>query len=203
MRIFAFIVAIALVFMAPPKAFASTHDKGPVMGITVMPLAHNQLDSFNQHRSAIVALAATVEDATLAELSNYVKAQHRACLFGIMPASMSDQLSPFHTCTHATLAGTQAMLERLKQLMPNAPELQALNAKVEASLLEAGGLSLCLNSDQRFNTAQVIGPNWPDVPNHRVSALTLGLPMLLLMLAGVAFATRRRQTGPHMALKAG
>ncbi len=153
-------------------------------GITVPPLIHGQMVALNDNRAAIVALAQQVapDDSIAMQLRGYISQQRAACLWGVMPLSIADTESPFHLCMHGYLAGTKALLMRLQDVAGTNAAVQALADKVNLAILYdgGGGLALCLNSDTAFHTADIIRPQWADVPRHPVTLATLVLPFVLL-----------------------
>ena len=66
--------------------------------------------------SAIRALASARIgfDMTTWRLEDYLNLQSFACLWGIVPGSITDEESPFNECAHAYLAAARALLLQLR-----------------------------------------------------------------------------------------
>ena len=107
-------------------------------------------------------------DLTTWRLEDYLNLQSFACLWGIVPGSISDENSPFNECAHAYLAAGRALLLQLSR-EPGADHksIDALVSKIEVEMLADGAsLNLCRYSDEPFNTNEVIWPHWGMVPFH-------------------------------------
>ncbi len=132
--------------------------------------------------SAIRSLASARAgfDLTTWRLEDYLNLQSFACLWGIVPGSITDEESPFNECAHAYLAAGRALLLQLAQ-EPDADDkaINALISKIEVEMLADGAsMNLCRYSDEPFNTNEVIWPHWGMIPFHRPT----------LMLAAASFA---------------
>jgi hypothetical protein len=159
-------------------------------GIAIAPLIHGQMLVMNANRPAIVALAAQAapDDAIASQLSAYVGQQYRACFWGAFGVGIADTESPLHVCTHGYLAGTQAMLIRLRDAAGANPAVQAMVNKVELEMLaNTASLSICSASATPFNTAQVLGPQWSTLPAYK----PVQAAFALLLLAAMPFAWHR------------
>lgn len=153
-------------------------------GIAVPDLLHGQMAAIAANRAAILDLAArqTPTDRVMRRLETFINLQFSACLWGLVPGSLQDEDSPFNECTHAFLAATRALLLHLQGMPGDRAPARALMARVELDMLRSQApLAVCRYSDEAFNTAEVIGPAWTDVPFHSaslVSFLGLGLAVI-------------------------
>ena len=148
-------------------------------GIVIPTLTHGQMAVIAEHRTAILDLAAQQipTDAVMRRLEGYVSFQFFACLWGVVPGSLSQESSPFNECSHAYLAGTKALLLHLQTMPGNHAAVTALVRSIELEMLAHGAsLVLCRYSDEAFNTSEVIGPRWSNMPFD---------PPCLLISAGV------------------
>ena len=145
------------------------------------------------HLSAIQDLAERQDpsDLVMRRLQDFVNLQHFACLWGMIPGSLTDEASPFNECAHSYLAGAQALLLHLQQMQGgDRTGVDALVNKIELEMLnENASLILCRYSDEPFNTNEVIAPHWSDIPHHPPSLMTFAA---LALLAGVAVLPMRR-----------
>jgi hypothetical protein len=81
-------------------------------------------------------------DLTTWRLEDYLNLQSFACLWGLVPGSVTDEESPFNECAHAYLAAGRALLLQLNR-EPGADHksIDALTSKIEVEML-ADGASL-------------------------------------------------------------
>lgn len=131
-------------------------------------------------------------DLTMRRLQDFVNLQKFACLWGMVPGSLTDEASPFNECAHSYLAGAQALLLHLRQ-MPGGdrPGVKALVNKIELEMLsDNASLVLCRYSDEPFNTDEVISPHWSSIPRHLPSLATFAA--VLSLLAGATVLPLRR-----------
>jgi hypothetical protein len=191
------LIARALLFAAS-AAPAWAHHQGsaqaaPAEGISIPSLSHGQMAVIADNRAAILDLAAqqTPTDPVMRRLESFVNLQYFACMWGIVPGSLDDENSPFNECSHAYLAATRALLVHLQDMTGDRTAVRALVAKIELEMLSNGAsLVLCRYSDEPFNTAEVIGPHWRDIPSHPPS-LMLFVGLALAVLGGGWIAARR------------
>ncbi len=148
-------------------------------GIAIPDLVHGQMAVIAANRAAILDLAERQAPATrvVRRLETYVNLQFSACMWGLVPGSLQDEGSPFNECTHAYLAAARALLLHLQTMPGDRAPARALMAAVELEMLNnQASLVMCRYSDEPFNTAEIIRPNWGDVPFHPASLLSfLGL----------------------------
>jgi hypothetical protein len=190
-----------LLFLAPTLPATAHHQShagpAPDDAILIPTITHGQMRVIANNRTAILALAdrQVPTDRELRRLRGFIDIQFSACLWGRIPASLTDEASPFNECSHAYLAATQALLLHLQDMPGDRASAHALAEKIELEMLAGGtALRMCRYSDQPFNTAEVIAPDWSAIPWHWPSLLTfLGLA---LTASGCVFAfVRRRPAG--------
>jgi hypothetical protein len=156
---------------------------GPSKGLSIATLSHGQMAVIAAHRSAILALAAqqTPTDPTMRRLQGYINLQFFACIWGIIPGSIDDETSPFNECSHAYLAGTRALLMHLLTMQGDRAPVRALADRIELEMLQNNAsLVMCRYSDEPFDTGEIIGPHWSEIPFH---------PMSCFWFGGMALAT--------------
>ena len=163
-------------------------------GISIPSLSHGQMQVIADNLSGIQDLAARQDPTDLAmrRLQDFVNLQHFACLWGIVPGTLTDEASPFNECAHSYLAGAQALLLHLRE-MPGSQRtrVDALVNKIELEILSANAsLITCRYSDEPFNTNEVIPPHWSEIPFHAPSLLTFAA--IASLLAGATVLPMRR-----------
>jgi hypothetical protein len=188
----AFSLALALLLLAqavPASAHhRSTHQTLIAGGIRIPSLTHGQMAVIAANKAAILSLAErqTHADDVLKRLLNFANIQFSFCLWGLVPGSIADDASPFNECSHAYLAATRSLLVHM-QATADSPAVDALTTKIDREMLQNNAsLTLCRYSDEPFNTAQVISPQWGDIPFHLPTLLTFF--SLLLMAASLVAA---------------
>ncbi len=173
--VIAFVAALCMLGTSPSHAHRVSARSGPLPGgIAISSLTHGQMAVIADNLSAIRALAdARIGlDMTTWRLEDYLSLQSFACLWGLVPGSITDEESPFNECAHAYLAAGRALLLQLREA-PGADHnaVEALIRKIEAEMLANGAsLTLCRYSDEPFNTNEVIWPHWSEVPFHPPTA---------------------------------
>ena len=112
-------------------------------------------------------------DLTTWRLEDYLNLQSFACLWGIVPGSITDEDSPFNECAHAYLAAGRALLLQLsKEPGADHKSIDALISKIEVEMLADGAsMNLCRYSDEPFNTNEIIWPHWGMIPFHAPTAM--------------------------------
>ena len=58
---------------------------------------------------------------TMWRLEDYLSLQSFACLWGLVPGSVTDEASPFNECSHAYLAAARALLLHLRDNAARGP----------------------------------------------------------------------------------
>jgi hypothetical protein len=168
----------ALVVLAASPSYAhriSTRSGSPPAGVSIPSLTHGQMAVIRDNLPAIRALASARLgfDLTTWRLEDYLNLQSFACLWGIVPGSITDEDSPFNECAHAYLAAGRALLLELAQ-EPAADHksINPLISKIEVEMLADGAsLNLCRYSDEPFNTNEIIWPHWGMAPFHPPTAM--------------------------------
>ena len=179
----ALIAALCMLAASPSHAHRiSTRSGPPPEGVSIPSLTHGQMAVIRDNLPAIRALASARLgfDLTTWRLEDYLNLQSFACLWGIVPGSITDENSPFNECAHAYLAAGRALLLQLAH-EPGADHksIDALISKIEVEMLADGAsMNLCRYSDEPFNTNEIIWPHWGMVPFHPPTA----------MMAAAAFA---------------
>jgi hypothetical protein len=181
-----FLAATGLFLLATPIFPASAHHlgvehTGPAKGLAIPNLSHGQMVAIAANKSAILKLAAeqTPTDPTLRRLQGYINLQFFACMWDIIPGSVNDESSPFNECSHAYLAGTRALLMHILTMPGDHAPVRTLADKIELDMLQNGAsLVICRYSDELFDTAEIVGPHWSEIPFHPVSFISLvGFPL--------------------------
>jgi hypothetical protein len=187
----------ALVMVASSASDAhriSTRSGPPPAGVSIPSLTHGQMAVIRDNLPAIRALASARLgfDLTTWRIEDYLNLQSFACLWGVVPGSVTDEESPFNECAHAYLAAGRALLLQLAN-EPGADHksIDALTSKIEVEMLADGAsLNLCRYSDEPFNTNEIIWPHWGMAPFHAPTLAAFGA--VLAMLAGAAIWLVRR-----------
>jgi hypothetical protein len=196
-----------LILLAAPLSTACAHHlgvahEGPpkglstqVKGVAIPNLTHGQMLVIAANRAAILKLAAaqTSIDPTLRRLQGYISLQTFACLWGLVPGAVEDESSPFNECSHAYLAGTKALLMHLLAMPGDRAPVRALADTIELEMMRNNAsLDLCRYSDEPFDTADIVGPHWSEIPSHPKSALSLA-GVVGAALSGLWLAVRPRR----------
>jgi hypothetical protein len=193
------LVALVMLAIPPSEAHRISTRSGPAPeGISIPSLTHGQMAVISDNLPAIRALASSRIrfDMTTWRLEDYLNLQSFACLWGVVPRSITDEDSPFNECAHAYLAAGRALLLQLREA-PGVDQhaVQALISKIETEMLaNDSSLMLCRYSDEPFNTNEVIWPHWGMVPFHPPTLATLGA--LSALIAGLAIWLVRRDARP-------
>jgi hypothetical protein len=177
----------------------STRSGPPPQGISIPSLAHGQMTVTSDNLPAIRALAASRIgfDMTTWRLEDYLNLQSFACLWGVVPRSITDENSPFNECAHAYLAAGRALLLQLRTT-PGVDHnaVAARISKVEAEMLDEGAsMNLCRYSDEPFNTNEIIWPHWGMAPFHAPTLAAFGAIFGLIAGPAIWLAKRDEKTG--------
>jgi hypothetical protein len=199
-RVFVAVIAALLMLVASPsKAHRSSTRSGPPpKGISIPSLTHGQMAVIANNLSAIRALASARVgfDLSTWRLEDYLNLQSFACLWGVVPGSITDENSPFNECSHAYLAAGRALLLQLAhETDADHKSIDALIGKIEVEMLaEGASMNLCRYSDEPFNTNEMIWPHWGMAPFHAPTVAALGAVFALLAAAvfGLMQATTPR-----------
>jgi len=166
----------ALMAVNPAEAHhRGVPDDGPVLGVAIPAISHGEMQIIAKYRTAILGLAARqpVTDPKLRRLAGFVSLQYFACFYGLVPGSLPDELSPFNECSHAYLAGTRALLAHMVE-MPGAQSAakalqERINAEIASDLVFG---AFCSNSQEVFDSAVIVAPDWTMIPAHPPTVLT-------------------------------
>jgi hypothetical protein len=176
-------VALALA-LTPVNAHSLRNGTEAATGISIPNLTHGQLHVLAQYKSAVGALADRQSRPSLEvrTLHNYVNLQFAYCLWGLVPNSISNEDSPFNACSHAYLAASKALLDRLRQSEEAGTRAHALAQEIEFAMVQnATASEICANGIEPFNTAQIIMPEW-----RGISFNPLGLLLGVFVFAAAA-----------------
>ena len=172
---------------------AAAGDAGPEGGIVVPNLSHGQMIVIAANRDAIMDLAARQipMDPVMRRLEGFINLQRFACLWGMVPGTLTDEDSPFNECAHAYLAASRSLLMHLREMPGDRTAVRALVTRIELEMLaNQASLVLCRYSDEPFNTSEILGPHWSGIPAHAPTSVTFG--GLTLALVGCGWLAVRR-----------
>jgi hypothetical protein len=192
----ALIAALCMLAASPSHAHRiSTRSGPPPEGVSIPSLTHGQMAVIRDNLPAIRALASARLgfDLTTWRLEDYLNLQSFACLWGIVPGSITDENSPFNECAHAYLAAGRALLLQLAH-EPGADHksIDALIGKIEVEMLADGAsMNLCRYSDEPFNTNEIIWPHWGMAPFHPPTAMMAAAAFAVLGIAVWGLRPRR------------
>ncbi len=190
------IAVLAVLATSPGEAHRIARAGGPPPdGIAIPSLTHGQMAVIADNLFAIRALASARigSDMTTWRLEDYLNLQSFVCFWGVVPGSITDELSPFNECSHAYLAAARALLLHLRDA-PRADRqaVDALIGKIEVEMLVNGGsLTLCQFSDEPFNTNEIVFPRWSEVATHPPTVVSAAL--VLAAIAGTAWTAWPRR----------
>lgn len=184
-----------LTVIAPYIPAAAHHRSAPrdgtVLGVAVPAITHGQMLVLAKYRATILDLAARqpVTDPTLRRLEGFISLQYFACFRGLVPGSLSDELSPFNECAHAYLAGTRALLAHMAHMPGDQSAAKALQERINAEIASDPIYgSFCSNSEQVFDSAIIVPPDWTMFTSHPPTVLTFAAFTLLVSAgAGAVF----------------
>jgi hypothetical protein len=185
---------------SPSEAHRISTRSGPrPEGVSIPSHTHGQMAVIRDNLSAIRALASARLgfDLTTWRLEDYLNLQSFACLWGIVPGSITDENSPFNECAHAYLAAGRALLLQLgREPGADHKSIDALISKIEVEMLADGAsMNLCGYSDEPFNTNEIIWPHWAMAPFHPPTAMMAVAAFAVLGIA-VWGIWPRRSVGP-------
>jgi hypothetical protein len=196
----ALIAALVVLASSPSQAHRiSTRSGPPPEGVSIPSLTHGQMAVIRDNLPAIRALASSRVgfDMTTWRLEDYLNLQSFACLWGVVPRSITDENSPFNECAHAYLAAGRALLLQLRA-SPGVDHnaVEALTSKVEAEMQADGAsLNLCRYSDEPFNTNEIIWPHWGMAPFHPPTLAAFGAIFALFAAPAIWLARRDEKAG--------
>jgi hypothetical protein len=197
----ALVAALVMLASSPSQAHRlSTRSGPPQAGVSIPSLTHGQMAVIRDNLPAIRELASARLgfDLTTWRLEDYLNLQSFACLWGIVPGSVTDETSPFNECAHAYLAAGRALLLQLgREPGADHKSIDALISKIEVEMLaEGASLNLCRYSDEPFNTNEIIWPHWEMIPHHPLTAM-MAAAALTAMGVSVWGIWPRQRMRPH------
>jgi hypothetical protein len=176
------LAAIVAVLPAGAHHRGAPHD-GAALGVAIPAISHGEIPIIAKYRTLILDLAARqpVTDPTLRRLEGFVSLQYFACFRGLVPGSLSDESSPFNECSHAYLAGTRALLAHMAEMPGDQSAAKALQERINAEIASDPNFgAICSNSQQIFDSAAIVTPDWAMIPAHPPTVLTFSAFMLLI-----------------------
>ena len=189
------LAAIAAVIPAAAHHRGAPHDR-PVLGVAIPAITHGEMLIIAKYRTLILDLAARqpVTDPTLRRLEGFVSLQYFTCFRGLVPGSLSDESSPFNECSHAYLAGTRALLAHMAKMPGDQSAAKALQERINAEIASDPAFgAFCSNSQEVFDSAAIVTPDWTMIPAHPPTVLTFSAFTLLISAgAGAVFYRSRR-----------
>ena len=162
---------------------------GPFAGVPIAGITHGQMPVIARHGSDIPALAARQPAATAAfqRVLNYARIQRAHCLWGLVPGSISDEISPFNLCSHAYLAAMRDLLLRMTA-GGGTPAVVDLEHRVGTDMIASStALQFCNHSAAPYDTATVVQPVLADIAGHPATVTSLGGLATFLRLAAAVF----------------
>lgn len=177
MRLAALILILILLGASAMQASAHRTD-GPrnETGIPITAITHGEMAIIERHVGDIFAVAGAVRDAdpTFLTLLRYARLQYADCLWGLVPTSISDEASPFNECSHAYLAAAKEVLLRMRDMTVVQGQANEIVSRISyEAALEGAAFVGCIYSGEGFNTADIVRPQWHDVPFHPPTLLAL------------------------------
>ncbi|WP_137113439.1 MULTISPECIES: hypothetical protein [Mesorhizobium] len=190
----AIVAAILLVLAAQPTwAHSRRESNATVTGIAIPSLTHGQMAVISDYRKKILNLAATQstsQDAPFSRVLNFARIQFAYCMWGLVPYSVKDEASPFNECSHAYLAATKELLIKMSQENPANEQVVELMTQIDMDMVRNNtSLVLCQYSDESFNTADVIKPDFRRVALHPPSFAAFA-GFLVIIVGGFFVAAR-------------
>jgi hypothetical protein len=159
---------------------------GSTAGIPIPSLSHGEMAVISEYDSEIMDLASSASDPDepFRRVLNFARIEYAACMWELVPGSIVDESSPFNECSHAYLAGVKQVLLIMRTMPAEAKRADAIVSRIDAEMTLSGmALIGCQFSNETFNTADMISPNWSDVPAHPPSALAF-LAFLIVAIGG-------------------
>ncbi len=165
-------------------------------GVSIPSMTHGQLRIMSGYRAAVMDLARRQArpDLEARTLHNFIELQFAYCLWGMVPGSLSHEDNPFNECSHAYLAGTKALLDRLRRAEDTRSEAEGLAENINREMvLNGSALEICSNSFEAFNTAEIIMPEWANVSFNPLGVV---LGIVVMGAGAAAFGVARRGRMP-------
>jgi len=153
---------LSLTLHAPAEAHHKRNSASNA-GLIIPNLSHGQLRVIAKYKNAILDLSNRQlrPDADTQTLHNFINLQFTYCFWGLVPGSLANEDNPFNACTHAYLAGSKALLQRLERASEHPAEIRELAMRINVDmLLEETALEICGNGVEPLNTTDIIMPEW-------------------------------------------
>lgn len=166
--------------------------EGRNIGVAIPAITHGEMLVVARYRGEILDLAARQPrtDPTMRRLAGFVSLQHFACLWGLVPGSLTDETSPFNECSHADVAGARALLAHMVGMPGDQSAARSLVTRIETELAsDPASNALCSNSNEAFDSGIIIWPDWQLVPAHLPTVLTFFV-LIVLAAAGICVPLR-------------
>lgn len=194
------LIGIVLASAAAVEAHGA-RSGGSNAGLPIPSISHGEMAVLSGYSSRIVALAQSAGDTNepFRRVLNYSQIEYAACMWGMMPGSVTDETSPFNECSHAYLAAVKLVLFDMRAMAAEADRANGLISEIDRDMVLNGmAFIVCQFSNEAFNTADYIFPNWLDVPFHGPSVLAL-LSALMMTFAGAWAGTRALRRSSNQA----
>ncbi|MDE1994690.1 MAG: hypothetical protein KGI75_19455 [Rhizobiaceae bacterium] len=172
-----FRVAVVCLALFAGVATAQAHSfrpSGSNAGIPIPSIGHGEMAIIASHQRNIMNLALSALDTNeeFRRVLNFSQLQNTVCMWGVMPGSISDETSPFNECSHAYLAAVKMVLLQMRTMPAEAKRAEQLVSQIDEEMVLNGmALISCQFSAETFNSADVISPNWLDIPAHGPSVI--------------------------------
>jgi hypothetical protein len=196
LRVIATIFALLLVNLSA-AAHGRMAASASRAGVNIPSLSHGEMAVLDTYRGEILDIAAGIKrtDPTFRTLLNYGAIEFSFCLWGVAPATIRDEDSPFNECAHAYLAAAKALLLHMRAMPGQGLRAGELVSRIDAEMAATGAAFIgCQYSAESFNAAEFVTPHWENLIGHRPSLYALGSGGCLLIAACFAFnfrSTRR------------
>ena len=195
--------AMLMLALTTGAAFAhGGRSKGPESGVAIPNLTHGQMSVIADFSAEIFSLAARIPHPSqdFQRILNYGNIQKTYCAWGLMPGSATDEDSPFNECSHGYLAAAKELLIRMGSDAPGDRRIVSLTNRVDVAMIQNdNALSICQYSEDGFNTASLLKPDWVAIAYHRPS-LTGLLAAIFAAVVGTFALIRLLFTGRNKSL---
>lgn len=185
-------LAALMMCLVPLAAQAENHkgmldDASGQLGVTLEAVPMNALPAYAAVERGVISLArVAADDAVTGAVLRFYDAQSAACWGRLFPSAMADEASPFHLCTHGTLAAVKALADRLAVVMPAERDVAFMAAALERKLREAGAADICASS-RLVDMGVIVSPDLGTVAAYYLPTMNwLCWSMMLVAFATVA-----------------
>lgn len=187
-----FFIGLCIATAATPSAAHGTRISNSTTGLPIPSLTHGEMAIIAPYQREILGLALSAYDThePFRRVLNFAEIQYTACLWGMMPGSVTDEASPFNECSHAYLAAAKAVLLAMRAMPQEKIRANDIVSQIDSEMALSGmSLITCQFSNEIFNTAEVISPQWASVPTHAPSVMAFAL--LLVASSGLGWGSVR------------